>query len=558
MTTTQTNTAPTPPQSLWGHNMRIPILMISGRVNSGKTLFGLLVDPNCRKPAAEAEPTTLVYDQEGSSEPYVGGLNFAWKDTRAAVAGGFHMRQVQAAATDPRWLKILKETPDCNDSPAAAMFRAWYLSLIDVPPQRYRVGVVDTFTPIQDGMVDWLRRHPEAFGRTHNEYTKASSMFLWPDVKAMLSHVLSVDCRLRFETFVLTVHMKNEWADGRKTGRQIAEGLDVLEKLATVHLELDREPKAKGKEAPRVPVGIVRKERLVRFGPTGADDRPVLPPRVPECTPDKIREYIADPPDFAALKTGERAPDDSLSDDERLMVQQEIARNEAEAATAKLSAMELARQAAVELARQRAADLACRATTEAAAGWPTALATDIGEAVGQPVQSVRPAQPVAMASDYQVKEIVGLLRKVFATGAEAKTWLVENAGTDNPQTLTDPQAVDVLIGLNAMAAEAVLPPTPAPSPDPELRGKGLPAETQPQPPPAEFPPAEPAGPSPNGQVTQEQRQQIRELTIRTFGEQAKAEQAKWLQSLGLSSVESLTVGEADERLAYLRGDDIPF
>ena len=105
---------------LWG-GMRIPIIMFSGPVNSGKTLAGLTIDPNCRKPAAEVQPTTLVYDQEGSSDPYVGGLNFEHKDTRAAVGAGVHNRVLIPAATDPRWLRILKEKADCNDSPSASM-----------------------------------------------------------------------------------------------------------------------------------------------------------------------------------------------------------------------------------------------------------------------------------------------------------------------------------------------------------------------------------------------------------------------------------------------------
>ena len=56
------------------------------------------------------------------------------------------------------------------------MFRAWYLSLIQVPAGKYSVGMCDTFTPLQEGLIDWLKRHPEAFGRSMAEYTKASSM----------------------------------------------------------------------------------------------------------------------------------------------------------------------------------------------------------------------------------------------------------------------------------------------------------------------------------------------------------------------------------------------
>ena len=525
---------------LWGSGVRIPIMMVSGPVNSGKTLFGLTIDPNCRKPASEVEPTTLVYDQEGSSEPYVGGLNFEWKDTRAAVAAGVHMQRVPAAQTDPRWLRILKENADCNDSPAASMFRAWYLSMIQVPAGRYAVGVCDTFTPLQDGMVDWLRRHPEAFGRTANEYTKASSMFLWPDVKAMLAHILTVDCRLRFETFVLTVHLKNEWAAGQKTGKQIAEGLDVLEKLATVHLELDRSPKAKGKEAPRVPSAILKKERLVRFGLDGDSDLPILPPRLPKCTPDEIRKYIANPPDFAALKADERAVDDSMTDEQRLLIQQEISRNEAEAATAKLSALELARQAAAQ-GRYESVTVA----TETRPAVANGNGHTEPQQQQQPQQQAPPAQPTA--SPQKVQQVLGLMRELFATGAAAQEWLMQQEAATNPAQLTDLQADGVLSKLFAMKSARDMPATPAPT---------APEEPVPN----------------NGRVTQEQREKIRDLMTAIHGDQAPAEQGRWLQSLGLGSANSLTYHQAAARIVELEaqqeaaavasgsggGDDCPF
>ena len=508
------------PPDLWGQRMRIPILMLSGEVNSGKTLFGLGIDPNCRKPAAEAEPTTIVWDQEGSAEPYAGGLNFTWKDTRAAVAAGVHMEQVAATAKDPRWLKILKENADCNDSPAASMFRAWYMSLIKVPAKRYSVGMVDTFTPLQDGMIDWLKRHPEAFGRTAEEYRKLATMTLWPDVKAMLSHILSVDCRLRFEAFVLTVHLKNEWEQKQKTGLRIAEGLDVLQKLATVHFELDRSPKAKGKDAPKQPAGLVRKERMIVFGATPEDDRPVLPPRMPECTPHAIRQYILNPPDFAKLKLAERAPDDALTDDQKLLVNQQIAQNEAETATAKLSALEMARQAAATMAQQN--------TQYTATMSPTSRQRD----------KIREHAPPSI-TPRQLDEIMGLVRKLFATGAGAGEWLQLVAKTPDPTKLTESQAEDVIVQLYAKAAHAAVPPHPGASPDPEHQA----AEQQPA--PTEQPTA-------TDRATQEQREKIRDLTVRLYGEHAIPQNTLFLQSLGYGSANSLTVAQAASRIQQLR------
>ena len=507
---------------LWS-GMRIPICMVSGPVNSGKTLFALTIDPNCRRPAAEVNATTIVWDQEGSADSYEGGLNFIHKDTRAAVAAGIHNCVLPVVASDPRWLQLLKGKADCNDSPAAAMFRAWYLSLLDVPPGTFAVGVCDTFTPLQDGMVDWLRRHPEAFGRTVSEYTKASSMFLWPDVKAMLSHILAVDCRLRFATFVMTVHLKNEWASGTKTGKQVAEGLDVLEKLATVHLELDRSPKAKGKEAPRVPAAIVKKERLVRFGAVGQDDKPVLPPRVDPCTPDQIRKYIVSPPDFSKLEAAERLPDQSLSDDQKLLIQQEIARNNVEDSTARLSALEMARAAAFQGQAMAAAQVAQAQPVQPVTQCRPLMHTE----PLPPPQAVSPPaeRPKVMSTPKQQGEIIGLMKQLFASGKAAQEWLLEHNATNSPAELTDAEADGVLAALLTIKSELNKPTPP--------------------------PPASPVDTQADGRASKAQRDRIRELTMQLYGDKAAENQAGWLATLGYQSACSLTPMQAAERIADL-------
>lgn len=528
---------------LWG-GMRIPICMVSGPVNSGKTLFALTIDPNCRRPAAEVNATTIVWDQEGSADSYEGGLNFIHKDTRAAVAAGIHNRVLPVVASDPRWLQLLKGKADCNDSPAASMFRAWYLSLIDIQPGVFAVGVCDTFTPLQDGMIDWLKRHPEAFGRTANEYTKFSSATLWPDAKAMLSHILSVDCRLRFATFVMTVHLKNEWVGGgqnaTKTGNKIAEGLDVLEKLATVHLELDRSPKAKGKDAPRVPAAIVKKERLVRFGATTDDDKPVLPPRIELCTPDQIRKYIVSPPDFSKLEASERLPAEQLlSDDQKLLIQQEIARNNVEDSTARLSALEMARAAAVQGQAMAAAQVAqSQPVQQSTQGGPSMHTEPL-----PPTQAVTlPAErPKVMSTPKQQADIIGLMKQLFKSGKQAQDWLLEHNSTNSPAELTDAEADGVLAALLTIKSELNKPTPP--------------------------PPAAPVDAQADGRATKAQRDRIKELTIQVYGDQAAANQAGWLSTMGYQSAQSLTPLQAAERIADLEriacpkapaDDNLPF
>lgn len=393
---------------------KIPIILLSGEVNSGKSLWPLLIDPECR--TFDHAPTAIVWDQEGSCEPYEGGLNFKWEDTRAAVMEGVHMKVLKAGKDDPRWRKIILENADANNFPSTSLFRAWYMSLLLVPRGQYRVGCVDTFTPIQEGLIEWLKCHPEAFGRSRSQYENASSMFLWPDVKAMLSYILSVDCRLRFETFCLTVHLKNLWKGGSSTGQRVAEGLDVLSKLATLHLQLDRTPQSKNKSAPRLPFAIVKKQRFVNFGEDENSDKPILPPRLPEATPSAIRAYIANPPDFDNLKPQERMPDDAMSDDDKLRLTASTSENNRITAEVELSRAQLLRNAA---ARQ-AGNGQVVAASSAVESEPVAAERHYVPAAEQPTPSAGPA-PITEA---QISRIKDILPQAFADNDALTAWMV--------------------------------------------------------------------------------------------------------------------------------------
>jgi hypothetical protein len=305
---------------------------------------------------------------------------------------------------------------------------------------------------------------------------------------------------------------------------------------------LDRSPKEKGKEAPRVPAGIVKKERLVRFGATGDDDRPILPPRVPACTPDAIRKYIANPPDFAKLDAGERLPDTSMSDDEKLRMQAAISENERAAAEHRLSALEMARQAAEAGRAAMAAQAVAMAANGNSSGNGNGTPNTNGNGNGY-------AKPVKPLTDQQAKEMMGLLKELFSSGPEAGKWMTEKHGTADPRTLTETKAMGVLSDLYAMKAAK----------------KQAAIQT-------------PAMETPNGQDTQgpercttEQRGKICELTQRIYGEQAEEAQKAWLTKIGCGAPVGLTFQQAQQRIVELdqeasqmvpaasgTGDDIPF
>lgn len=496
---------------LWG-GVRIPIVLLSGEVNSGKTLWGLLADPNCRKPGVPA--TTIWWDNEGSAETYAGSLNFDWRDVRSAVADGFHLRTAKAGPNDPKWRRILIETAGVNDSPSASLFRAWYLHLLSIEPGRYAVGGVDTFTPIQEGLIEWLRRHPEAFGRTAGQYDKVSSMFLWPDVKTMLGYILATDCRLRFATFVLTVHLKNEWSGGAKTGHRIAEGLDVLDKLATLHLRLDRTPPAKGKDAPRKPSAIVVKERLVNFGATAEEDRPILPPRLPDASPDAIRAYILAPPDFANLKPAERMPDQSLTEDQRLQIAAATAADNRAAEESAMTRLEMMRRAA-------------SGQSETVPSGAAPLQTE--SLAGPSAPPAAKSRATSMATPSQIHELEQRLEKTFANPQEGRDWFLAGSGGLKPAELTESAMADCLAALCRLQSERVQSAAAA-----KLAATSHAKQT--------------ATP-PDGLATQEQRDTIRRLSD-AIG-LTQEHHVAWLSSRGVNSYRSLSFEMAQSRVEEL-------
>ena len=152
--------------------------------------------------------------------------------------------------------------------------------------------------------------------------------------------------------------------------------------------------------------------------------------------------------------------------------------------------------------------------------------------VAVPAATAPPAEQPAtpkLITNGQKAEMLGLMRELFASGAAAKEWLLENANTNDPAELLETEAMGVLSKLYTMKHEKMLPPRmPDATPEP-----GQTAEQQ-------------------GRATPEQREEIKRLTFQIWGDSAPEMQGDWLQSLGYSSVQSLTWMQAADRLAVLK------
>lgn len=284
----------------------IPIIGGTGEFESGKSLFGLTIDPG---------PRTLVYDVEKSTAAYT-DLGFERIDVLDEMQKKF-----------PGGYKPVD------------LFIWWREHVRSIPAGKYTVIVVDPVTDIERGLTDYVNANPQQFGHTAGQYAKMSGI-MWGDVKDFEKAILG-DIASRCETFYYTAHLGREFDGNEATKKKKVKGKQTLSELATLFLWFDRSPNAQGVK-PDKPSAYVRKCRLLhnKIDPaTGELEMyKVLPPRMPVATPKAIRDYFANPAGGRAAAEDEAAQDESLTEDEKLVIRMRTAEAEAAAALAKGSA----------------------------------------------------------------------------------------------------------------------------------------------------------------------------------------------------------------------------
>jgi len=302
---------------LWG-SQELRVIGIAGEPNSGKTLWGLSVDPNCLN--RSIPPTTLIWDTEGSSETYSRLLNFERRDVISMAC------------------KFRKDYGPID------IFTVWLDDMLKLPAGRFKVLIIDTIPIIETGLALFVDGHPNQFGYTVNQFAASKGLF-WGAVKHEWKRIL-LQIAQKCETLVLTMHMKSEFRGARPTGKRIPMGKETVMEICSLYMTLVRRilpgqasvsPKPSGKCDH--PYG---KSRLMYVNDLG-EMQQLLPPFLPDASPAGIRYYIDHPADFTNLKPQEQAmPDEELSEDERLVLRASIAADESAKAQAELAKAEMA------------------------------------------------------------------------------------------------------------------------------------------------------------------------------------------------------------------------
>jgi hypothetical protein len=286
---------------IWPKDTEIEVIGVTGKFSSGKSLFGLQIDPK----------HTKVYDFEKSCGTYK-NMGFERVDVPAIMLSLYQRDQY---------------TP-------VNVFEWWLNDIRKIKPGQYSVIMADTIGDIEAGLPGYVKTLHAQYGfKTPAAFESMGGVF-WNAVKEFWKSVLS-DLAARCQTFVFTAHLKKKWVGGKQTRDEEPKGKATMMELASLYLWMEREKE--------VPAGEVIKSRLAITGTNdegGMVIHPLLPPRIPVCTPDAIRKYILTPPDYKHLKKSEKVIEPVMTEDDKLMVESQIAEDRKDAETTALQRLE--------------------------------------------------------------------------------------------------------------------------------------------------------------------------------------------------------------------------
>jgi hypothetical protein len=343
---------------LWPRDVKLSIIGVTGKHESGKTGFLLSIDPL----------STLHYDMELSSEFYEQWVKFE----RVCIP------------------TILLKKFGKKKYTSRDVFETWYAHTKTVEKGQFRVIAVDPIDKIEAGLADVVKSRYNEFGfQSADNFTSMGGVF-WNAVSVEYERII-MELQDKCEVFAYSNHLRKVWRRGKATDEVEPKGKGKLQELSTLRLFLDRSPARNGEDPPLIPSATVRKNRVSvlevidgEFGVPTTRMTPIVPPRIPECTADAIRKYIVTPPNFDNLKEEEKEVEKVLSSDERLELDAKIAEDKRIAAEAELektqqvAVMEARRQEAISRLRPRK-DETEPAEEPEKVDAPTETGTDAGD-----------------------------------------------------------------------------------------------------------------------------------------------------------------------------------
>lgn len=425
--------------NLWGPSgFPIPHIGLCGEYNQGKSLWGATIDPE----------HTLIIDLEDSTASFA------------------HTMPIKKRLSLYEELNKKFEGKMPSDVDAFIWFRD---TIEAVKPGEYSVCFVDPINDIESGLENLIRTKPGDFGLTAKQITDAPGL-IWGAMNRYWKYWLGVQSQ-KFESFVFTTHMGNVWDGGRPIkGKRKSKGKSVLKEIASLFVLLKRETDAQN-ILNKIPTGFVAgdncKERMAVWDAKTRSMVTVLPPRIENCTPDTIRQFIANPVGLRKYTKEELLPPDKpMSDDEKLQIQVEIAENQRATEEAKLMSMQMIADAAKTPAFTSAASTVKQEATEDPVGETAPVEASVNEPSPSETEAVSETESVtpdvkkepevwlkeldeAMAKNNRVKtiDLVRLgIREIGYTSMQ-EIAVLEKRGAKTWEDLTDEQLLAIKQGI---------------------------------------------------------------------------------------------------------------
>ncbi len=264
---------------IWANGYEVPLIILSGPADAGKTLFSMMIAP---KPAGE-EANHLMFDLEQGS---------------ANVARQFAVKRIDLHSLVPESTDMAKRN--------RLLFEEWWKQAdVETQAHRYDVLTIDPVDVLIKGAFEHVVVNAVKFGLKPALLAK-DKRTAWGEAKTLLTNYVNI-LMSRVGTIVAIAHQRNKFVAGNDFAPKEKEARihEAWIELATLHLHMYRNASEKilikgtsYDACPKypIPMAIVMKARhLDRIDFKTSKVSPLLPARLPECTPATMRGYMEKP-----------------------------------------------------------------------------------------------------------------------------------------------------------------------------------------------------------------------------------------------------------------------
>lgn len=234
-------------------------------------------------------------------------------------------------------------TQEAGEDPQA-LYRISYEAIETIKPNQFTVAILDNVSPFELALNAEAANNAETYATRYGLNLKNVKAGRFGGTKAIVNFMISDICAKLHskgvKLIITTAHVKPRWSTaGPIPNKYNVKGADRWQELSILSLILIPGDK------PPVPSALVQKEQLgtisinatpdqieaMKRGDAGHTIARRLPPKISECTFQKIRWYLCNPVDFAKLSESERPSleerdpfDKGLSKEQFSFIQSEI------------------------------------------------------------------------------------------------------------------------------------------------------------------------------------------------------------------------------------------